>query len=137
MGGWGGWCSDRSPEKKARRFFSGKMPDQLRARQAECPGKGRAGGLTPKVQSTHLARAQMRTLTCVPSASQPRRAHAAGSGLGRLDAAVIFEALSYGDIPVTAYLTIHNMVAGVVDRRGAGAHSCVYDVSLLADVTDN
>lgn len=42
-----------------------------------------------------------------------------GSGLGRLDAAIIFEALSYGDVPVTAYLSIHNMVASVVDRYGS------------------
>ncbi|KAL4517780.1 hypothetical protein Ndes2526A_g02159 [Nannochloris sp. 'desiccata'] len=41
-----------------------------------------------------------------------------GSGLGRADAAVIFEALSYGDVPVTAYLSIHNMVAGVIDKWG-------------------
>jgi alkylation response protein AidB-like acyl-CoA dehydrogenase len=33
-----------------------------------------------------------------------------GTGLGRADAAVIFEALAYGDISLTAYLTIHNMV---------------------------
>jgi hypothetical protein len=31
---------------------------------------------------------------------------------------VIFEALSYGDVPTTAYLTIHNMVAGVLNRWG-------------------
>jgi hypothetical protein len=43
----------------------------------------------------------------------------AGSGLGRLDAAVVFEALSYGDVPVTAYLSIHNMVASVIDRFGS------------------
>ena len=33
-----------------------------------------------------------------------------GSGLTRGDAAVIFEALAYGDVSTTAYLTIHNMV---------------------------
>ena len=32
------------------------------------------------------------------------------SGLCRGDAAVIFEALAYGDVSTTAYLTIHNMV---------------------------
>ena len=42
-----------------------------------------------------------------------------GTGLGRADAAIIFEALSYGDVPVTAYLTIHNMVAGVLDKFGS------------------
>ena len=39
-----------------------------------------------------------------------------GSTLGRADAAVIFEALAYGDISVTAYLTIHNMVANCIDK---------------------
>lgn len=44
-----------------------------------------------------------------------------GSGLGRLDASVVFEALSYGDVPVTAYLTIHNMVAAAIDIYGSEA----------------
>lgn len=39
-----------------------------------------------------------------------------GSNLGRADAAVIFEALAYGDVSVTAYLTIHNMVANCIDK---------------------
>jgi alkylation response protein AidB-like acyl-CoA dehydrogenase len=33
-----------------------------------------------------------------------------GTGLGRLDGALVFEGLSYGDISTAAYLTIHNMV---------------------------
>ncbi|KAK9814575.1 hypothetical protein WJX72_008116 [[Myrmecia] bisecta] len=41
-----------------------------------------------------------------------------GSSLSRSDAAVIFEALAYGDISVTAYLTIHNMVSYCIDRYG-------------------
>ena len=44
---------------------------------------------------------------------------AGGSGLGRKDAAVIFESLAYGDVPVTAFLSIHNMVASVIDRWGS------------------
>lgn len=39
-----------------------------------------------------------------------------GSGLTRSDATIIFEALAYGDISTTAYLTIHNMVSGCIDR---------------------
>lgn len=42
-----------------------------------------------------------------------------GSGLSRLDASVIFEALSYGDVPVAAYLTIHNMASWMIDRFGS------------------
>ncbi|MDO8409162.1 MAG: acyl-CoA dehydrogenase family protein [Phenylobacterium sp.] len=41
-----------------------------------------------------------------------------GSGLSRLDASLIFEALAYGDVATTAYLTIHNMAAWMVDRFG-------------------
>ena len=41
-----------------------------------------------------------------------------GSGLGRLDAAVIFEELSAGDTSTAAYLSIHNMAAWMIDRFG-------------------
>ena len=44
-----------------------------------------------------------------------------GSGLTRLDAALIFEALSTGCPAVAAYITIHNMVTWMVDRFGAPA----------------
>jgi len=39
-----------------------------------------------------------------------------GSALSRLDASIIFEALSYGDVPTAAYLTIHNMASWMIDR---------------------
>jgi alkylation response protein AidB-like acyl-CoA dehydrogenase len=42
-----------------------------------------------------------------------------GSGLKRLDAALVFEALSTGCPAVAAYISIHNMVAWMVDRFGA------------------
>lgn len=42
-----------------------------------------------------------------------------GSGLGRLDAALIFEALAYGCPVISAYLSIHNMVCGMVDKFGS------------------
>lgn len=41
-----------------------------------------------------------------------------GSGLGRLDAAILFEALSQGCVSSAAYLSIHNMVAGVIAKYG-------------------
>ncbi|KAK9918720.1 hypothetical protein WJX75_006265 [Coccomyxa subellipsoidea] len=44
-----------------------------------------------------------------------------GSGLTRSDATIIFETLAYGDISTTAYLTIHNMVSGCIDRYGTDA----------------
>jgi alkylation response protein AidB-like acyl-CoA dehydrogenase len=42
-----------------------------------------------------------------------------GSGLTRLDAAVIFEALSTGCPTVAAYISIHNMCAWMIDRYGS------------------
>ena len=42
-----------------------------------------------------------------------------GSGLSRLDAALIFEALSAGCPTVAAYISIHNMCAWMIDRYGA------------------
>lgn len=42
-----------------------------------------------------------------------------GSGLSRLDAALIFEALSTGCPTVAAYISIHNMCAWMIDRYGS------------------
>ncbi len=39
-----------------------------------------------------------------------------GSGLGRLDAALIFEALSEGCVSTAAFISIHNMCAWMIDR---------------------
>ena len=41
-----------------------------------------------------------------------------GSGLSRLDGALIFEALSYGCPAVASYISIHNMVAWMLGRYG-------------------
>jgi len=41
-----------------------------------------------------------------------------GSGLTRLDGALIFEALAYGCPAISAYISIHNMVAWMVGRYG-------------------
>jgi len=42
-----------------------------------------------------------------------------GSGLTRLDAALIFEALSTGCPTIAAYISIHNMCAWMIDRYGS------------------
>lgn len=42
-----------------------------------------------------------------------------GSGLSRLDASIVFEQLSYGDVATAAFISIHNMAAWMVDRFGA------------------
>ncbi|MGE4306489.1 MAG: acyl-CoA dehydrogenase family protein [Novosphingobium sp.] len=41
-----------------------------------------------------------------------------GIGLGRLDAALIMEAMSYGCPATSAYISIHNMVAWMIDSFG-------------------
>ena len=42
-----------------------------------------------------------------------------GSGLGRMDAAVIFEAMATSCVSTTAFLTIHNMVSWSVSKFSA------------------
>jgi len=44
-----------------------------------------------------------------------------GSGLSRLDAAVVFESLAGACPTFAAYLSIHNMVVGLIDRHGNAA----------------
>jgi hypothetical protein len=41
-----------------------------------------------------------------------------GSGLGRVDAAIIFEELAAACVSTAAYLSIHNMVSWMIDRFG-------------------
>jgi alkylation response protein AidB-like acyl-CoA dehydrogenase len=42
-----------------------------------------------------------------------------GSALSRLDATIVFEELAYGDVTVSAFLSIHNMVAAMIERFAA------------------
>lgn len=42
-----------------------------------------------------------------------------GSALGRLDAALIFEQLSYGDVSTAAFISIHNMASWMIDTFGS------------------
>jgi alkylation response protein AidB-like acyl-CoA dehydrogenase len=44
-----------------------------------------------------------------------------GSGLSRLDGALVLEALAYGCPSISAYLSIHNMVAWMVSKYGSDA----------------
>ncbi|WP_433528450.1 acyl-CoA dehydrogenase family protein [Micromonospora sp. CA-263727] len=49
-----------------------------------------------------------------------------GSGLGRLDGVVVFEALATGCPSLAAYTSIHNMVAAMVDRHGTPAQQAAH-----------
>ena len=42
-----------------------------------------------------------------------------GIGLGRLEAALIMEAMAYGDPSTSAFISIHNMAAWMIDRFGS------------------
>ena len=44
-----------------------------------------------------------------------------GSALSRLDATLVFEALSYGDVATAAFISIHNMASWMIDRYGSDA----------------
>lgn len=46
------------------------------------------------------------------------REESGGSGMSRLDAALIFEELSKADPTIAAYISIHNMVAWMIDKFG-------------------
>ncbi|WP_376089745.1 acyl-CoA dehydrogenase family protein [Roseomonas sp. CCTCC AB2023176] len=54
------------------------------------------------------------------------REDSGGSGLSRLDAAVIFEALATGCPTTSAFLSIHNMVAWMIDRWGSEAQRALW-----------
>src|SRR3954452_13968202 len=43
-----------------------------------------------------------------------------GIGLGRLEAALIMEAMAYGDPSTSAFISIHNMASWMIDRFGSG-----------------
>jgi len=53
-----------------------------------------------------------------------------GSGLGRMEAALVFEALAEGCVSTSAFLSIHNMVAWMVDSFGSDETRAEYLPSL-------
>ncbi|MBS7809977.1 acyl-CoA dehydrogenase family protein [Roseococcus pinisoli] len=59
------------------------------------------------------------------------REESGGAGLSRLDAAVVFEALATGCPTISAFLSIHNMVAWMTDRWGTDAQRAQWLPSLL------
>nr|ART39289.1 H3 [uncultured bacterium] len=49
-----------------------------------------------------------------------------GIGLGRLEAALVMEAMAYGDPSTSAFISIHNMSAWMIDRFGSAAVKAKY-----------
>ena len=54
-----------------------------------------------------------------------------GIALGRLEAALIFEAMSYGDPSTSAFISIHNMASWMIDRFGSQTVKDKYLPSLV------
>ena len=57
---------------------------------------------------------------------------AGGTGMGRMDAALIFEAMSTGCPSVAAYISIHNMVAWMIDKFGNDEQKAKYLTKLVS-----
>ncbi|KAH7054724.1 acyl-CoA dehydrogenase/oxidase [Linnemannia elongata] len=47
------------------------------------------------------------------------RTDVGGAGFGRMESSLVFEALSTGDVSTTAYMTLHNMCAWIIDAFGS------------------
>lgn len=54
-----------------------------------------------------------------------------GMGLGRVEAAVIFEELSRGDVATAAFISIHNMASWMIDKFGSADLRARYLPSLV------
>ena len=54
-----------------------------------------------------------------------------GSGLGRLEAALIMEAMAYGCPSTSAFISIHNMASWMIDSFGSQAIKAKYLPSLV------
>jgi alkylation response protein AidB-like acyl-CoA dehydrogenase len=70
-------------------------------------------------ESGHFAVEEMRQAAELGFAAIYIKGDVGGSELSRLDAAIIFEELSWGCTATAAYLTIHNMASWMIDRFGS------------------
>ena len=82
-------------------------------------------------EQKHFPIAEMRQAAGLGMAGLYVREESGGAGLSRLDAAVVFEALATGCPTVSAFLSIHNMVAWMVDRFGDDAQRAAWLPALL------
>src|SRR6476469_3066555 len=87
--------------------------------------------LAPKAvewdEAKHFPVAEMREAAALGMGGIYVREDVGGSGLSRLDATVIFEALSTGCPTVAAFISIHNMASWMIDAYGprrSGGASC-------------
>jgi alkylation response protein AidB-like acyl-CoA dehydrogenase len=71
-------------------------------------------------EAKHFPVAEMRKAAELGMGGVYIAADVGGSGLSRLDATLIFEALATGCPTVAAYMSIHNMAAWMIDAYGSG-----------------
>ncbi len=83
-------------------------------------------------EDKHFPVAELKALAELGFAAIYTREEHGGSGLSRLDAAVIFEALARGCVATSAYLSIHNMVTWMVDTFGDEAQRALWTPKLAA-----
>src|SRR5215472_15067988 len=70
-------------------------------------------------EEKHFPVATLRAAAALGFAGVYVREDVGGSGLSRLDAAIVFEALAAGDPSTVAFLSIHNMASWMIDAFGA------------------
>ena len=92
--------------------------------------------LAPRAQewdeTKHFPVEVMREAAALGMAALYVREESGGAGLSRLDAAVVFEALATGCPTTSAFLSIHNMVAWMIDRFGNDAQRTEWLPKLVA-----
>jgi len=72
-------------------------------------------------QAKHFPRDTLREAGALGLGGIYVREDVGGSGLGRRDAVAVFEELAQGDPAIAAYISIHNMVAWMIDTYGDDA----------------
>ena len=82
-------------------------------------------------EKRHFPAETMREAAALGMATLYVREESGGAGLTRLDAAVVFEALATGCPTISAFLSIHNMVAWMIDRYGSDAQRAEWLPSLI------
>lgn len=82
-------------------------------------------------EKRHLPVDVLREAAALGMAGLYVREESGGAGLTRLDAAVVFEALATGCPTISAFLSIHNMVAWMIDRYGSEAQRAEWLPPLL------
>ncbi len=96
--------------------------DQLAIR--EIAERFTAAEITPHAarwdETHHFPRETIRKAAELGFAAIYVRAESGGAGLGRLEAALVMEAMAYGCPSTSAFISIHNMAAWMIDRFGAG-----------------